>query len=188
MNKKWLLLPAALIAVAAVSLALALWLQDEEGRPARSLCFGSLSEATAELIDDGKGGEVSAYEKDKKGEGDLAVFKMCLVSRANPGGGTTRGIYSLIIEDTRSVAGARKGSVPLGGGATGWATATEAVAQLPAGCARRMGSTAPYITVTLSAPSQAGKHGTVDRDTAVRNSVAVVRESAANLARAQGCS
>lgn len=33
----------------------------------------------------------------------------------------------------------------------------KAEAQLPAGCAQRMGSTAPYTTVTLSAPSQAEK-------------------------------
>ncbi len=64
----------------------------------------------------------------------------------------------------------------------------KAEAQLPAGCAQRMGSTAPYITVTLSAPSQAEKKGIVDRDTAIRNAAAVVRETAVNLARISGCS
>lgn len=187
MNTKWLFLPTVPIG-AAVGTALVLWPDDEDERPARSLCFGSLSEATAAPIDDGKGGEASADEQKKMGKGDLAVLKRCFVSLADPGDDTRRGIHSLITEDTRSVPGTRKGSVALGGGMADQATATEAVAQLPAGCARRTGATMPYLTVALSVPSQGEKHGTVDRDTAIRNSAVVVRESAANLARTEGCS
>ncbi|MFE1404647.1 hypothetical protein ACFW5D_13490 [Streptomyces sp. NPDC058770] len=186
-KKKWLLLSAVLIVAAAVTLALTLGPGDEDERPAQSLCFGSLSEATAALIDDGKGGTVSTDEQEKKGQGDLAVLKMCFVMRDNASSDTKRGVYSLIVEDTRSVPGARKDSVPLGGGIDGWALPDTAVPQLPTGCARRMGSTAPHITVTLNAPSQEEKKGIVDRDTAIRNSAAVVRESAANLARSVGC-
>ncbi|MEU1226628.1 hypothetical protein [Streptomyces sp. NPDC005828] len=50
-----------------------------------------------------------------------------------------------------------------------------------------MGSTAAYITVSLSAPSQAEKKGTADRDTAIHNSAAVIREAALNLAEKYGC-
>jgi hypothetical protein len=61
---------------------------------------------------------------------------------------------------------------------------------LPAGCAARMGSTAPYVTVTLLVPSKKGKEeekDLVDRNTAIRNNAAVVREAAANLAKEYGC-
>ncbi|MFF9347742.1 hypothetical protein [Streptomyces sp. NPDC014734] len=172
--------------VAAATLTLVLWPGDDE-RPTRSLCFGTLSETTAELIDDGKGGEISSQEWERKGKGDLTVMKTCVLSRGNPDSTTKRGVYSLIIEDTRIDGGQAKGAVPLGNGMTGWATATEAVARLPAACARSMGSTAPYITVTLSKSSGVEKHGAEDQDRAVRDSATVVRESAANLARAESC-
>ncbi|MGW0772113.1 hypothetical protein ACWD01_00320 [Streptomyces sp. NPDC002835] len=59
---------------------------------------------------------------------------------------------------------------------------------LPAGCAARMGSTAPYVTVTLLVPSKKGEEkDLVDRNTAIRNNAAVVREAAANLAKEYGC-
>ncbi|MGY3676944.1 hypothetical protein [Streptomyces sp. TE33382] len=50
-----------------------------------------------------------------------------------------------------------------------------------------MGSTAPYITVTLIIPSQEEEKRLVDRNTAIRNSATVVREAAANLAKKYGC-
>ncbi|MEU9182812.1 hypothetical protein AB0C90_39735 [Streptomyces sp. NPDC048550] len=187
MNRKHLVLPAALI-VCGAAVAVTLWSGGEEPEPPRSLCFGTLDERTAALVDDGQGGWVDMEEFERKGQGDNAFFRSCIAQRANPDGDTTRNVYSLIMEDSKSATGLPEGSVPLGDGLTGWALPDKAEAQLPAGCAQRMGSTAPYITVTLSAPSQAEKKGIVDRDTAIRNAATVVRETAVNLARISGCS
>ncbi|MFF8601089.1 hypothetical protein ACF065_18345 [Streptomyces sp. NPDC015232] len=187
MDKKWLPLTIVLGLAGAAVVTASLWPDADEPPPPQSLCYGALSRKSAELIDDGKGGEVSAEEWERKGKGDYAVFKTCRVMRANQDSDSPRGIYQLIIEDTRSGPGHKKDSVPLGPGFTGWALPDRAEATLPAGCAARMGSTAPYITVTLMAPSQAEKKGLVDRDTALRNSATVIKEAAGNLAKKYGC-
>ncbi|GHA88198.1 hypothetical protein ACIQRS_03555 [Streptomyces termitum] len=192
MHKKWLPLTIVLGIAGAAVVTAGLWPGGEKKPPAaRTLCSGALSRETAELIDDGKGGEVSAEEWGSKGKGtDEAVFKTCGVMRADPGGDSRRGIFNLVIADERRDSGPRKDSVPLGSGFKGWALPEQARAVLPEGCAARMGSTAPYITVTFLAPSKEGeeqKEGLVDRDTAIRNSAAIVREAATNLARIAGC-
>lgn len=111
--------------------------------------------------------------------------------RANPDNDYPRGIYKLVIEDNRNDPGYKpKDSIPLGPGFTGWVLPDKAETNLPAGCAARMGSTAPYITVTLIAPSKKGEEqekDLVDRDTAIRNNAAVVREAAAKLAKKYDC-
>jgi hypothetical protein len=189
MEKKWLPLTIALGAAGVAVVTASFWPDGEEKPPLpQTLCHGALTRETAELIDDGKGGEASAEEWESKGKGaDYAVFKACNVQRANPDNDYSRGIYNLIIEDTRSAPGRKKDSVPLGPGFTGWALPDQAEVTLPAGCAARMGSTAPYITVSLSAPSQAERKGLVARDTAIRNSATVVREAAANLVKQYDC-
>ncbi|MFJ9676527.1 hypothetical protein ACIRP2_00485 [Streptomyces sp. NPDC101194] len=188
MDKKWLPLTIVLGAAGVAVVTASLWPDNEEKPPLpQTLCYGALSRQTAELIDDGKGGEVSTEEWESPGKGDTAVFKTCQVLRANPDSDYPRGIFQLIISDERYDSGPRKDSVPLGSGFTGWVLPEEAEAMLPTGCAARMGSTAPYITVTLSAPSQAEKKDLVDRDTALRNSAAVVREAAAKLAKKYDC-
>lgn len=106
-----------------------------------------------------QGGEVSTEEWESKGKStDHAVFKGCQVLRANADSDYPRGVYTLIIEDNRNDPHYKpKNSVPLGPGFTGWALPDKAEANLPAGCAARMDSTAPNITVTLTAPSKKGK-------------------------------
>ncbi|MET8740238.1 hypothetical protein [Streptomyces sp. NPDC004728] len=78
-------------------------------------------------------------------------------------------------------AGGKGGSGPAKG------SADQAEATLPAGCAARAGSTALYITVSLSAPQQAEKKALADRDTAIRNRATAVREATTNLAKRYGC-
>ncbi|MER7001287.1 hypothetical protein [Streptomyces sp. NPDC000410] len=188
MDKKWLPLTVVLGVAGVAIVTASLWPDDEKKPPLpQTLCHGTLSRQTAELIDDGKGGEVSAEEWESKGKGDVAVFKACHVLRANPDNDHSRGSFKLVIADTRGAPGHKKHSVPLGPGFTGWALPDEAKATLPSGCAARMGSTAPYIIVRLSEASQAEEKGLVDRDTAIRNSAAVVREAATNLAKKYGC-
>ncbi|MEV6164322.1 hypothetical protein AB0L71_20765 [Streptomyces sp. NPDC052052] len=189
MDKKWLPLTVVLGVAGVAVVTASLWPDGEEKPPLpQTLCHGALSRQTAELIDDSKGGEVSAEEWESKGKGtDYAVFKGCSVQRANPDSDYPRGIYQLIIEDTRSAPGHKKDSVALGPGFTGWALPDQAEVTLPTGCAALMGSTAPYITVSLSAPSQAEKKGLVDRESAIRNSATVMREAATNLVKQYGC-
>ncbi|MFE2285092.1 hypothetical protein ACFXDJ_13065 [Streptomyces sp. NPDC059443] len=189
MNRKHLVLLAGALITYGAIVALTMWSGGDEPKPPRSLCFGTLDERTAALIDDGQGGRVDMDEFERKGQGDYAFFRSCIARRAGADGNATRTVYSLIMEDSKGGAGLPKGAVLLGGGGLiGWALPDRAEAQLPTGCPSRLGSTAPYITVTLSAPSQAEKKGIVDRDTAIRNAAAVVRESALSLARISGCS
>lgn len=143
-----------------------------------------------------QGGEVSTEEWESKGKStDYAVFKACHVLRADPDDDDTRGVYKLVIEDTRTDPGDKKDAVPLGAGFTGWALPERARVTLPAGCAARMGSTAPYITVSLDVPSQdeesvawqKAEKDRVDPDTALRNNVTVMREVATRLAERYDC-
>ncbi|MFJ7067617.1 hypothetical protein [Streptomyces sp. NPDC101115] len=188
MNKKRLPLTVVLGAAGIAVVTASVWPDGEEKPPLpQTLCYGALSRQTAELIDDGKGGEVSAEEWQSKGKGtDYVVFKGCQVMRANPDSDCPRGIFQLVISDERYDSGPRKNSVPLGAGLKGWVRPDEAEATLPVGCAARLGSTAPYITVTLKTPSQEEK-GLVDRDTAIRRNTTVMREAATDLTRAAGC-
>ncbi|MEU0086971.1 hypothetical protein [Streptomyces sp. NPDC006274] len=185
MDKKWLPLTVALGAAGVAVVTASLWPDGEEKPPLpQTLCHGALSRQTAELIDEGKGGEVSTEEWESPGKGDQAVFLGCSVMRANPDNDYPREIFKLVISDERYDSGPRKDSVPLGPGFKGWVRPKQAEATLPAGCAARMGSTAPYIRVTLLKPS---KMDPVDRNTAIRNNGAVVREAATKLAKKYGC-
>ncbi|NEA19118.1 hypothetical protein [Streptomyces halstedii] len=196
MDKKWLPLAVTLGAAGVAVVTASLWPDHEEKPPLpQSLCHGALSRETAELIDDGQGGEVSTEEWESKGKTtDFAVFKACHVLRAGPDSDYPRGVYSLIVEDTRSAPYDKKGAVPLGPGFTGWALPDLAEVTLPAGCATRMGSTAPYITATLEVPSQEEKRlarleeePPVPPDTASHNNATVMREVATRLAERYGC-
>ncbi|WP_069737493.1 hypothetical protein [Streptomyces sp. EN27] len=196
MDKKWLPLTVTL-GVAGVAVVVAsVWPDTVEQPPlSQSLCHGALSRETAELIDDGQGGEVSAgawESKDRTHE--HAVLTACHVLRAGQDGAERRGVFKLVVEDTRSAPGAEKGSAPLGAGFTGWALPDRAEVTLPTGCAARMGSTAPYIRASLEVPSQdeerlyrRGEKPPVDPDTATRNNATVMREVATRLAERYGC-
>ncbi|MFG3344300.1 hypothetical protein ACGF1Z_04445 [Streptomyces sp. NPDC048018] len=190
MDKEWLPLTVVLGVAGVAVVTASLWPDEEKPPLPQTLCYGALSRQTAELIDDGKGGEVSTEEWESPGKGDTAVFKACQVLRANPDNDYPRGIFQLILADERYDSGPRKNSVPLGPGLKGWVRPDEAEATLPTGCAARMGSTAPYTTVTLTRPSKKEEEEekkTVDRDTAIRNNATVVREAAVNLAEKYGC-
>ncbi|MER6598067.1 hypothetical protein [Streptomyces parvus] len=197
MDKKWLPLTITLGVAGVAVVTASIWPDNVEKPPLpQSLCHGALSRATAELIDDGQGGgEVSAGAWESKGSTtDSAVFKECHVLRAGQDGAERRGVYKLVVEETRSATGAKKGSVPLGPGFTGWALPDRAEVTLPTGCAAPMGSTAPHIRASLDVPSQDEKNlarleekPPVDPDTATRNNVTVMREVATRLTKRYDC-
>ncbi|MFE6986029.1 hypothetical protein [Streptomyces griseus] len=198
MDRKWLPLTVTLGVAGVAVVTASVWPDNVEKPPLpQSLCHGALSRETAELIDDGQGGEVSTDEWESKGKTtDYAVFKGCRVLRANPydDNDNPRGVYKLVIADTRSGPYNKKGSVPLGPGFAGWALPDEAEVTLPAGCAARMGSTAPYIEVSLDVPSQDEENlarlkrkRPVDADTATRNNATVMLEVATRLTERYDC-
>ncbi|NML50011.1 hypothetical protein HHL19_10055 [Streptomyces sp. R302] len=191
MDKKWLPLTVVLGAAGAAVVTASVWPEAEKPPPPQILCHGALTRQTAELIDDGEGGEAGAEEWESKGQSsDYAVFKACSVWRVGPDDGSTRGMFGLIIQDERHDSGSRKNSVPLGAGFKGWVRPDEAEATLPPGCAARMGSTAPYVTVTLTRSwNKAEKEAMnpAERDTARRDNATVVREAATRLAERYGC-
>ncbi|MFF3530537.1 hypothetical protein ACFYX5_28070 [Streptomyces rubiginosohelvolus] len=196
MDKKWLPLTITLGIAGVAAVAASVWPDDVEKPPLpQSLCHGALSRETAELIDDGQGGEVSAGAWESKGaSNDHGVFKECHVLRADQDGAERRGVYKLVVEEARSAPGTKKYSLPLGPGFTGWVLPDRAEVALPAGCAVRMGSTAPYITASLDVPSQdeerlyrRGEEPPVDPDTATRNNATVMREVVTRLAERYGC-
>ncbi|MEV8001474.1 hypothetical protein AB0P10_02215 [Streptomyces parvus] len=197
MDKKWLPLTITLGVAGVAVVAASFWPDDVEKSPLpQSLCHGALSRATAELIDDGQGGgEVSAGAWESKGgTTDSAVLKECHVLRAGQDGAERRGLYKLVVEETRSTPGTKEDSVPLGSGFTGWALPDRAEVTLPTGCAARMGSAAPHITASLEVPSQdeerlyrRGEEPPVAPDTATRNNATVMREVATRLAERYDC-
>lgn len=198
MDKKWLPLTITLGVAGVAVVTASVWPDNVEKPPLpQSLCHGALSRETAELIDDGQGGEVSTDEWESRGSTtDYAVFRGCRVLRANPydDNDNPRGVYKLVIADTQSGPYNKKGSVSLGPGFAGWALPDEAEVTLPAGCAARMGSTAPYIEVSLDVPSQdeerlarLERKRPVDADTATRNNVTVMREVATRLTKRYDC-
>ncbi|MGW8984598.1 hypothetical protein ACWGQ9_18280 [Streptomyces parvus] len=197
MDKKWLPLTITLGVAGVAVVAASVWPDDVEKPPLpQSLCHGALSRETAELIDDGQGGgEASAGAWESKGSPtDSAVFKECHVLRAGQDGAKRRGVYKLVVEETRSAPGTKKDSVPLGSGFTGWALPDRAVVTLPAGSAARMGSTGPHIAASLEVPSQyeerlyrRGEEPPVDPATATRNNATVMREVATRLAERYDC-
>ncbi|GGW09347.1 hypothetical protein GCM10010264_38480 [Streptomyces globisporus] len=196
MDTKWLPLTITLGIAGVAVVAASVWPDDVEKPPLpQSLCHGALSRETAELIDDGRGGEASAGAWESKGSTtDSAVFKECHVLRADQDGAKRRGVYKLVVEETRSAPGTKKNSVPLGPGFTGWALPDRAEVILPTGCAARMGSAAPHVKASLDVPSQdeerlyrRGGKPPVDPDTATRNNATVMREVATRLAERYDC-
>ncbi|MCA1273868.1 hypothetical protein ACIPQH_25650 [Streptomyces rubiginosohelvolus] len=196
MDKKWLPLTITLGIAGVAAVAASVWPDDVEKPPLpQSLCHGALSRETAELIDDGRGGEVSAGAWESEGgSNDDGVFKECHVLRADQDGVRRRGVYKLVVEETRSAPGTKKDSLPLGPGFTGWALPDRAEVTLPTGCAARMGSDALHIKASLDVPSQdeerlyrRGEKPPVDPDTATRNNATVMRELATRLAERYGC-
>ncbi|PCG85572.1 hypothetical protein CIB93_13560 [Streptomyces sp. WZ.A104] len=198
MDKKWLPLTVTLGVAGVAVVTASVWPENVEKAPLpQSLCHGALSRETAELIDDGQGGEVSTDEWESRGRTtDTAVFKACRVLRANPydDNDNPRVVYKLVVEDTPSPPGRKEGSTSLGPGLIGWALPEEATVTLPAGCPVRMGSTAPYIRVWLDVPSQdeeklarLERERPVDADIALRSNVTVMREAASRLVKKYDC-
>lgn len=173
MDKKWLPLTITLGVAGVAVVTASVWPDNVEKPPLpQSLCHGALSRETAELIDDGQGGEISTDEWESKGEStDYAVFKACRVLRANPydDNDNPRGVYKLAIEDTPSPPGRKKGSTSLGSGLVGWALPERATVTLPRRLPRPHGLDRPvHQGVARRALAGRGEAGPAGEEAACR--------------------
>lgn len=153
MNRKYLILPAALVVAAAVVAAVQLWPSPLKDLRARNLCLGMLTKKTAGLLNDGNGGRLTVDEETADGSASKAsdpVFStICFVNRDPEGNAADRLQYTLDVRPTDTLNKPAKDATPVGGGQSGWIGPRQSEVQLPASCARPMGTSAPHVTVTL---------------------------------------
>ncbi|MEU3056152.1 hypothetical protein [Streptomyces griseus] len=195
MNKKHLALPAVLVVAAAVVATVQLWPTELKKLRERNLCLGMLTEQTAGLIQDGKGGAVVVEESIPDGSGsatkpaDPIFSTICFVNRKNADDKSTmRLLYTLDARPTDSLSDRPKGATPVTGGLTGWVGQRQSEVQLPDGCAKRMKRPdARYITVTLKISPVT----LVGRDwnyaSLMKDSRTVILEAVENLTKQYDC-
>jgi hypothetical protein len=193
MNKKYLVLPAVLVVAAAAVTAINMWPTELRELREKNLCLGMLTEETAGLIEDGKGGAVRVEEfPDSSGSAtkpaDPVFSTTCYVHRENPGGETKRLQYSLGVDYGSTLRDSPEGSTYIGEGLTGWVGQRQSEVQLPDGCAKKMRRPdARYITVSLTVSPVA----IVGRDwnyaSLMKDSRTIILEAVDNLTRQYDC-
>ncbi|WSF15533.1 hypothetical protein OG566_06230 [Streptomyces sp. NBC_01353] len=180
-----------LVVAAAVVTAINLWPTELKKLREQNLCLGMLTEKTAALLEDGKGGAVLVRENSSGSEAreaDPIFFTTCSVNRANPGGDTMRVQYSLDVDYSNTLSDPPEGSAHIGEGLTGWVGQRESEVQLPDGCAKKMRRPdARYITVSLTVSPVA----IVGRDwnyaSLMKDSRTILVEAAENLTKQYDC-
>ncbi|MDX3593183.1 hypothetical protein PV749_18860 [Streptomyces sp. ID03-2B] len=195
MNKKNVVLPAVLVVAAAVVATVQLWPTELKKLREQNLCLGMLTERTAGLIQDGKGGAVVVEEPipDSSGSAtepaDPIFSTTCFVNRKNAEGKSTmRLLYTLDARPTDSLSDPPKGATLVKDGLTGWVGQRQSEVQLPDGCAKRMKRPdARYITVTLKISPVT----LVGRDwnyaSLMKDSRTVILEAVENLTKQYDC-
>ncbi|MFC9860035.1 MULTISPECIES: hypothetical protein [unclassified Streptomyces] len=150
MNKKYLILPAVLLAATAAVTAVRMWPSPLKDLRAQNLCLGMLTEKTARLLDDHKGGKPAVDEDRSEGAGADPVFStVCFVGRGTSEDTTPRIQYTLDVRPADAPNEPMKGATPLTDGRSGWVGPRQSEVQLPTACPKRMKTDAPYVTVTL---------------------------------------
>lgn len=191
MDKKRLVLPGTLVVAAAVVAAVSLWPDPKDDMREQNLCWGSLTEKTAGLLNDGKAGKTSddvmGGSSGKAVKDDQVFGTVCTVTRENPGGETYREQYALTATTSDGTSDAPKGAKPLGGGHEGWLTLRHSVLRLPEDCVSKMGSTNRYGELLLSVYPQVNIHENWNTGSVTTKSRTILLESAANLAKQYDC-
>jgi hypothetical protein len=194
-NKKYLALPAVLVVAAAVVATLELWPTELKKLREQNLCLGMLTEQTAGLLQDGKGGTVLVDEFNPKSSGsatraaDPVFSTTCFVNRENAEDKSSKRLqYTLDVRSTNTQSDPPKGAAHIGNGLTGWVGRRQSEVQLPDGCAKKMRRPdAGYIRVTLKISPVA----VVGRDwnyaSLMKDSRTVVLEAVENLTKQYDC-
>ncbi|MFD4003974.1 hypothetical protein [Streptomyces rubiginosohelvolus] len=196
MNKKYLVLPAVLVVAAAVVATVQLWPTELKKLREQNLCLGMLTEQTAGLIHDGKGGAVVVDESvpDSSGSATKAsdpIFStICFVNRENAEDKSSMRLqYTLDVRPTDTLNDRPKGATPVKGGLTGWVGQRQSEVQLPDGCAKEMKRPeARYITVTLKISQNTLVGQDWDHASLMKDSRTVIVEAVENLTKQYDCS
>ncbi|MFB8036696.1 hypothetical protein ACFC5Z_27915 [Streptomyces sp. NPDC056004] len=193
--KKNLVLPAVLVVAAAVVATISLWPTELKKLREQNLCLGMLTEKTAGLIQDGKGGAVLVDEFIPESSGsatkpaDPIFSTICFVNRRNAEDKSSmRLLYTLDVSSPDTLNDPPKGATPIGNGLTGWVGQRQSEVQLPDGCAKKMRRPdAQYISVTLKVSPVA----IVGRDwnyaSLMKDQRTVILEAVENLTKQYDC-
>ncbi|MFD9287700.1 hypothetical protein ACFWBV_05165 [Streptomyces sp. NPDC060030] len=195
MNKKYLALPAVLVLAAAVVAAVELRPTELRRLREQNLCLGMLTEQTAGLLQDGKGGDVVVDEFIPNSSGSAAepadpIFStICSVNRKNADDEDgLRLQYTLDVRSTSTLNDRPKGGTPVGDGLTGWVGPRQSEVQLPGGCEKKMRRPdARYITVSLKVSPVAVTGRDWDYPSLTRDSRTVVLDAVENLTKQYDC-
>ncbi|WP_405635055.1 hypothetical protein OG543_08125 [Streptomyces sp. NBC_01178] len=195
MNKKHLVLPGVLAVAAAVVAAVNLWPTELEKLREQNLCLGMLTERTAGLLQDGKGGAVMVEEFVPKGSGsetgpaDPVFATTCFVNRGNADDKSSMRLqYTLDVTSTNTLDDPPKDAAPLGDGLRGWVGPRQSEAQLPDGCAKEMRRPdARYIAVTLKISPVAISGQDWNYASLMNDSRTVITEAVENLTKQYDC-
>ncbi|MGX1954300.1 hypothetical protein ACWIGY_28855 [Streptomyces anulatus] len=200
MDKKYLVLPAVLVVAAAVVATVRLWPTELRTLREENLCLGMLTERTAGLLQDGRGGAVRVDESGPDGSGSGAkasdpVFStVCFVNRENADDKNAddksgmRLQYTLDVRPTNTLNDRPKGATRIGDGLTGWVGQRQSEVQLPDGCAKEMGRPeARYATVTLKVSPVAIVGRDWDYASLKKDARTVILEAVENLAKQYDC-
>ncbi|WP_330300386.1 hypothetical protein [Streptomyces sp. NBC_00503] len=188
MNKKHLVLSAVLVVAAAVVAAVQLWPSTLKDLRAQNLCLGMLTEQTAGLLSDGKGGRVSVDEhKAGKSGADPVFSTTCFVIRV-PEKATEGPLqYTLAVRPADTLNSPAKGAATLPGSRSGWVGPRQSEVQLPAGCPKKMKADTEYATVTLEVAPGVVVAGNWDDAALAAASRTVILEAVDNLAKQYDC-
>lgn len=191
MNRKHLVLPLVLVVAAACVAAVQLWPSRMKDMRASRLCLGMLTERTAGLLYDGKGGGLTADEYNASRSGAKSsdpVFRtICFVNRHDEKGTSDRTQYTLDVRPIEAPDDPAKDATPVGGGLSGWIGPRQSEVLLPDSCTGPMRTAAPHVRVTLKvAPGVVARE---DWDTAalIAKSRTVIMEGVDSLTEQYDC-
>lgn len=195
MNKKWLVLPAVLVVAAAVVAGINLWPTELRKLREQNLCLGMLTEKTAGVLQDGKGGALRVEESvpnssgSESREADPIFSTICHVNRQNAEDEKSARLqYTLDVTDTSTVNDPPEGATHIGEGLTGWVGRRQSEVQLPAECAKAMKRPdAQHITVTLKASPGVIAGRDWNYPSLMKDSRTVILEAVDNLTRQYDC-
>nr|WSW42393.1 hypothetical protein OG296_04200 [Streptomyces sp. NBC_01001]WSW63165.1 hypothetical protein OG513_33885 [Streptomyces sp. NBC_00998] len=188
MNKKYLVLPAVLVVAAAVLAAVQLWPSPLKDLRAQNLFLGMLTEKTAGLLSDGKGGRLTVDEDTSGGvEADPVFSTICFVNRAPEGDAADRLQYTVDARPANTLNDAVKDATRLADGHSGWVGPRQSEVQLPSGCPKKMKTDAEYVTVTLKVAPGIVVAENWDEAALVAASRTVILEAVDNLAKQYDC-
>ncbi|MFB7917385.1 hypothetical protein [Streptomyces sp. NPDC056061] len=156
---------------------------------AKNLCLGMLTEETASLLYDRKGGKlaVDEFRPSKDKQADPVFSTVCFVGRETGEGDNFRGQYSLDVQPANTLNEPLKGAVPFTDGGSGWVSPRQSEVQLPSSCPKEMRTDKRYVTVVLKVAPGVVMAEDWNDAALIKASRPILREAVDNLAEQYGC-